>query len=257
MKCFVINVVDQIARWEAMAAQFIDWPFPVERIDAVDGRRMTDAQVAALYSPSLNQKQSYQPLTPGEIGCYASHVAVWRGLLDSDERSVAIFEDDVTLQQGLPDVLRAVETLETDWGMLKLMGRRREKTAEACPWIPGFRLIRYRRVPSLCCAYVINRSGAQKVLSAHVPFGRPVDIDMRYWWESGCQILGVQPYPVTLSTLASKSIIGNRPALETVAAKLRRLRWRIDYSLKNWNASRLYRRSLPPLGVSVPSRAPT
>lgn len=238
MKCVVINLADQTARWEAMAAQFTDWPFPVTRFDATSGLRMNEAEIGALYSPSRNRRQYHQPLARGEIACYASHVAVWRSLLDSDEPCVAVFEDDITLHQEMRAVLGAVKTLGADWGLLKLIGRSKEKIAQAQPWIPGHRLIGYRRVPSLCSAYIINREGAGQLLSAHVPFGRPADIDMRYWWESGCQVIGVQPYPVSLSGFSHRSTIGDRSGSGSFAVKLRRLFLLTDYLFKNSQANR-------------------
>ena len=34
-----------------------------------------------------------QPLRPGEVGCYASHLALWQGLVDSGARAMAVLED--------------------------------------------------------------------------------------------------------------------------------------------------------------------
>jgi glycosyl transferase family 25 len=248
MKCVVINLPDSTARWEAMADQLAGWPFPVTRFEAIDGLRLNAAEVAALYSPSRNRRQYPQPLTPGEIGCYASHLAIWRAFLASDEPCRAVFEDDLTLHPELIAVLRAVNTLAVNWGMLKLIGRSKEKIARSQPWIPGHCLIRYRRVPIFSSAYVISRRGAQQLLSAHVPFGRPGDIDMRYWWESGCSIIGVQPYPVTLSAFSDHPTIAGRSGAWSFSVKLRRMFLKTDYNLRNWRANRRLARTRQPLG---------
>lgn len=240
MKCVVINLTDQAARWAAMAAQLVNWPFPVRRFEAIQNADLNTMQLAALYSISRNRQQYHQPLTAGEIGCYASHVAVWRSLLETDDSCVAVFEDDVTLHGELPAVLRAVERLDSDWSILKLIGRDPEKVSDTWPWIPGHRLLRYRRIPNLCSAYVISRNGAQRLLSTHVPFGRPADIDLRYWWESGCRILGVAPYPVSKSQFSHRSTIGDRDPSWRPAVKLRRLILRCDYNFKNWQANRRF-----------------
>lgn len=250
MKCVVINLPNSTDRWEAIAAQLAGWPFPVTRFDAIDGLRMNATELGALYSSARNRRQYPQPLTPGEIGCYASHVAIWRALLDSEEPCVAVFEDDVRLHPALPEVLRAVDELGGDWGMLKLIGRSREKVAWHQPWIPGHRLIRYRRVPSWTSAYVINRNGAAQLLSACVPFGRPGDIDLRYWWESGCAIIGVQPYPVTLSAFSDHPTIFGRPRTRSFSAKLRRMLLQTEYHLRNWQANRRLAGTRQPLGTT-------
>lgn len=256
MKCVVINLADQTARWEAMAAQLADFPCGVSRFDAIRGIPPADENRTALYSPTCNRRQHHQPLTPGEIGCYASHVAVWRSLLASEAQHLAVFEDDVTLHPELPAVLRAVDGLSPGWGLLKLIGRDQEKVSEVREWIPGHQLVRYRRVPSWCSAYVISRRGAEQMLAAHVPFGRPVDLDMRCWWESGCRVFGVQPYPVSLSPLSQRSSIGDRIGITNLGTKLRRAILRCDYNFKNWRANRRLAAEPFPLRPAAPATRP-
>lgn len=236
MNCYVINLAAQTDRWQAMSAQFARMRITVARFDAVRGDRLSEEQIRALYSPPLNRRQYHCPLTVGEIGCYASHLAVWRALLDSDEPCAAVFEDDLILSDRLVAILRAVPTLPAGWEVLKLFGRTREKIAGHWPWIDGHQLIRYGRVPSYCAGYLINREGAEKLLRTRVPFGRPVDVDLRYWWENGSKILGVLPYPVSLSTHSEQSTIGDRSHDRNFLTRFRRFRLQADYNLRNWLA---------------------
>lgn len=238
MKCVVINLAEHPARWKAMANQFARSPLEVVRFEAVKGQGLSQGQRESLYSPDRNRRQYHQPLTAGEIGCYASHVAVWRALRESPDPCWAVFEDDVELGEALPALLHAVPALSRGWEFLKLIGRENEKIAARQNWISGHRLIRYRRVPSWCSAYVISRRGAERMLTTHIPFGRPVDMDMRCWWESGCQIFGVQPYPVSLAPSSAQSTIGDRKQDLGLAVKLRRVLLRWEYNFNNWRACR-------------------
>ncbi len=237
MKCVVINLAEQTRRWEAMAAQCTKAGLDFQRFEAIRANALSPEALEAVYSPARNHRQYFQPLTAGEIGCYASHAAIWRALVASTDSHWLVCEDDVHFQPNLSAVLQAITRLSDEWELIKLIGRQHEKIIAARPWFGGQRLIRYRRIPSLCGAYVISRRGAERMLASHVPFGRPVDLDMRYWWESGCRIVGTQPYPVALSPLSEQSTIGDRRTNLGLTVLLRRALLRTEYNFRNWRAN--------------------
>ena len=69
-------------------------------------------------------------------------------------------------------------------------------------------LVRYRRIPSTTAGYVISRSGAAKLLAKRQPFGRPVDVDLRFWWEADrLKVLGVVPSVLALDETSDTSTI--------------------------------------------------
>ncbi|WP_312028318.1 glycosyltransferase family 25 protein [Aquabacterium sp. J223] len=234
----VINLASEPRRWLAMQAQFAALGLRARRMEAVAGRDLQPHQRAALYSEALNRRQYHQPLCPGEIGCYASHLALWRALVDSPAECMAVFEDDMAPAADLPVVLRALAHLPGCWDMVKLIGRARsEKLAAARPFASGRQLVRYRRVPSLTGAYVVHRRGAQKLLSRRLPFGRPVDVDLRHWWECDLDLFGVWPYPVQAAPAAHRSTIEDRQRVpRDAASRWRRLVQQAGYSLHNWQA---------------------
>jgi glycosyl transferase family 25 len=240
MDIVIINLASEPSRWRATQARFAALGLSPRRMEAVSGRDLRPEQRAALYSEALNRQQYHQPLCPGEIGCYASHLALWRALLDSPADCMAVFEDDVAPAPDLPVVLRALAHLPGPWDMVKLIGRApSEKLVAAQPFVSGRQLVRYRRVPSLTGAYVLHRRGAQKLLSRRLPFGRPVDVDLRHWWECDLDLLGIWPYPVQAAPAARRSTIEDRRRLpRDAASRWRRLVQQAGYSLHNWQARR-------------------
>ena len=93
----------------------------------------------------------------------------------------------------------------------------------------------YRRVPSLTGAYVISRSGAQKLLRHRLPFGRPVDVDLRHWWECDLRVFGLLPYPVREAPLAQMSTIRGRTiAKPPFGSRLKKLELQLQYTAHNW-----------------------
>lgn len=239
MDIAVINLATQPGRWNFIRQQLQAAGLPARRHEAVPGHLLDATALGRLYGAELNRRQYHKPLRPGEIGCYASHLALWQGLVASGARALAVFEDDVLIDPQLPQVLAAIERLPFGWDMVKLYGRTREHMLAEAPLLPGTRLLRYRRVPSHTCAYVISREGARKLLASRQPFGRPVDIDLRHWWENDLAIFGLQPYPVRLAPCSRQSSIGGaRRGCSGVAMRLHKLALQARYTLLNWQALR-------------------
>jgi glycosyl transferase family 25 len=248
MKIAVINLASEEARWAEVRRRFEAVGLQPEREEGVLGSALSASQRAALYCERLNGAQYHKPLRPGEIGCYASHIALWRGLLDSGRRSMAIFEDDIEIDEDLPAVLAAIARTPVDWDVVKLIGRSSEKVRTSLPLLPQRALIHYRRVPSLTGGYVLSRRGAEKLLARRPPFGRPVDVDIRHWWECELKVVGVHPYPIRGAAASRQSTIEDRAVRPDARMRLRKLLLQARYSLLNWHANHR-------VGDGIPSRS--
>ncbi|WP_157271700.1 glycosyltransferase family 25 protein [Azohydromonas aeria] len=242
----MINLALHAQRWAAAWLQLTRVGLRPQRLPGVHGAWLPQQQRAVLYSEELNRRQYHQPLCEAEIGCYASHLAAWQRLLQSDAPCAAVLEDDVDVDASLPEVLRAIEALPGEWDMVKLIGRHQEKVAQAQPLCEGSSLVRYARVPSLTGGYVLHRRGARKLLQQRRPFGRPVDVDLRYWWECGLELYGVQPYPLREGPMASESSMVGRGIERSAAMRWRKLCQQAHYSWCNRRALRAQeQRALP------------
>ena len=62
-------------------------------------------------------------------------------------------------------------------------------------------------MPSFATGYVLSRAGAQKMLRTRMPFGRPVDVDWRFWFENDLHIYGVSPSVIALDDTSEVSSI--------------------------------------------------
>jgi glycosyl transferase, family 25 len=93
LKAYLINLDRSPERLAFFTGQAARSGLDVERIAAIDGRRMSDAERARSVSPSYE----FQPLNPGEIAVFMSHRTAWQQLLDSGAPCAAVFEDDVVL----------------------------------------------------------------------------------------------------------------------------------------------------------------
>jgi glycosyl transferase, family 25 len=240
MNIDVINLGTHAHRWDAVATQLKALGLAPTRREATAGASITLRDLNGLYSQAVNRRSYHRPLLPGEIGCYLSHRAAWQRLLDSGHGMVAVFEDDVECDDDLPLILDKLARQTGGWEMVKLIGRGRESISAAFPFGQGRELIEYGRVPSLTSAYVINRSGAAKLL-ANAPFGRPVDVDLRHWWECDLHVAGVFPYPVRRAASSGASTIEDRQVRPDLRMRLQKLWLQAVYTTCNWRA-RLQRR---------------
>ena len=229
--CF-INLARDQERRARLESELLRLRLDGERIEAVWWADLPATAQSALYSEKLNRQQYYKPLVNGEKGCYASHLAAWQKLLDSQAPALIVLEDDVQLDPRFLEVTQAIAALTMPWDMVKLMGREQEKVRARRPLTATTELIDYLRVPSMTAGYVISRAGAAKLLAARRPFGRPIDVDLRFWWECDLRILGVVPPVVLLDDTSLVSSIGQKPAMG-VGAQWRKFRMKLQLTVLN------------------------
>ena len=171
MQTIVINLPSDDARWVDVRRQFYRAGLRPIYHEATDGSVLLRGRDRRPLQHGAQPPAVPPTASCGEIGCYASHLAVWRQFLDSGQGAVAIFEDDIEIDADLARVLDALRRSPIEGDLVKLIGRRREKVLERMPLMPGRDLVRFRRVPSLTGAYVLTRRGAQKLLAGRQPFG--------------------------------------------------------------------------------------
>lgn len=239
-----INLDKDSERRTRIEGQLAHLGLPGERLPAVWWKHLPPAEQSLLYSAERNHGLYYQPLVDGEKGCYASHIQAWRQLLASDAPALVVLEDDVRLTPQFADVVNAIAALQEPWDMVKLLGRDREKVRSQRPLVPGTALVDYSRVPSMTAGYVVSRAGAAKLLAHRQPFGRPIDVDLRFWWECDqLRILGVSPSAIALDDTSEVSSIWDTRDTLTPGQRWRKFTMKLALTLGNaW-----HRRHLPKL----------
>lgn len=234
-----INLDRDLERRARLEAELRRLGLQGERFAGVLWATLPEGDQRRLYSELLNAKQFHKPLVNGEKGCYASHLALWQWLQASSHPLVIVLEDDVRLIDAFTSACQAIAALPADWDMIKLIGRsglgKREKLASQVALCAGHDLVRYRRVPSLTAGYALSRRGAEKLLDTRIPFGRPIDVDLRHWWESrDLDVRGVEPPVIVLDEETSQdSSIGVKVAEDGLRSKWRKFRHKLQYSLHN------------------------
>ncbi|MFC4700704.1 glycosyltransferase family 25 protein [Glaciecola siphonariae] len=230
---FVINLDGSDQRLANVSAQLAQYDLSFERISAVDGRIMSESQRLEHYSPSLNRAGYYKSLTPGEIGCYLSHRKAWQRIVDENLEAAIILEDDFLMPHGLNDVAQFVQSKQAfDYVKLSDHPGRPRKT-KTLKKIGDSQLVVFDKVPARTCAQLVSREGARKLLQASESFGRPVDIDLQYWWEKDIRVMGIKPFVFTPAPDVKSDISAMQSRNDMQKHRIRRLKQQLSFKLNN------------------------
>lgn len=234
---YVINLADNTARLASVSRVLGAQGVAFERIEAVNGWKLSEAEMGAAYDASRNATEGRQPLVPAEIGCYLSHIAAWERIAAGEAAGGFIFEDDFDATEALSRVLAALsDDGGTEWDMVKLftldpaapLGMVRELA-------PGVEIGIPYRVPTCLIGYGLTKAAAAHLAARARPFFRPVDEDQKFLWETGLRVALVRPAPVVLGdqqavtgTVGKARRSGKRKGLRQV---LHQLRYGLRYRL--------------------------
>lgn len=163
----------------------------VLRMNAVDGSEIDISRVPLSETAKGELKQiettgfrsKHYQLTRGAIGCYLSHVKVWKDIVEKGHKNGLIFEDDVTLPENMHErMINSMKGVPDDWDVL-LFGFH----CKECKNMKNYRKV--DRFILLHC-YAISYSGIVKMLKTNSLFPITQQIDS-YMSELSPDILNI------------------------------------------------------------------
>ena len=102
IKVFVINLDKDILRMDFMDKQLKKLGIEYERMPGINGREFDFGDE---YIERVAVAKNGAPLTPGEVGCAASHKRCYQNIITNNLLEALILEDDVLLPENFKDVL--------------------------------------------------------------------------------------------------------------------------------------------------------
>ncbi|KAB7769793.1 glycosyltransferase family 25 protein [Xanthomonas maliensis] len=194
---YVINMQRSGERMRAMAARMDALGLPYERLPAVDGAELTDAQVAEFIAarPLEGSGDSFSSgprvWTRANIGCFLSHYAAWQIAADAAAPYTAIFEDDMHLSDVLPALLKQTQWLPGGCSVVRLEpSYNRVRLGAKVTDVAGRALRRVEPSPHQHCwpvcagALILSREAARRLLAAEARWHTMADIFLFGWNES-------------------------------------------------------------------------
>ena len=163
MQSYVINLDRSPDRLRYFQQQAASIGLAFERIAAVDGKQLSDDQIAEVRSTSFQ----FQPIDVGNIGLLRSHQMAWQRLLDSDQPHAAVFEDDVILAPSIARTLTAIDARQPEFDVIKLETtlRRVVCSKQSVALDSGDELKSLLTWHGGTAGYVISRRGAEHLLA--------------------------------------------------------------------------------------------
>lgn len=161
--------------------------------------------------------------TAGELGCFASHLMLWRTCRLLDE-PILILEDDAELADDFAAAMPFVQRHIRRFGFIRL--QRNDKRGMRCVVRQQQRAIDYcTRYPFGLAAYAIAPAVADVFIERSSVFRAPVDVFVKRYWRHGQPLFSLAPAIVDVGTASADSTIGDRPPVSQSASQALRRWW--------------------------------
>lgn len=172
---FVVSLARATERRRDILAHLRHLGVDHQVLDAVDGHAIPAAERRALQAPDVD----YQP---GVLGCYLSHMELYRRFLATDAPVALALEDDARLNRDfVPALARGLGSLDFDYCFLDYARETEGRPvfydrSNVIEIHPGFQAYLTDVGPATTHAYLITRAAAERRLAFALPIHRPVDI---------------------------------------------------------------------------------
>jgi glycosyl transferase family 25 len=200
----IVNLDRSPERWRHAESAYARSGFRVERLAAIDGGMLGEGEIAAAVDLDRNRRLYKHPLTRGEIGCYLSHRLAWRRIASSGAEGGYVFEDDSEPGDMLGAAMALVQGCAGDWDLVKLFTQR-PPSGRIVGEAGMLSLRRPAVLPGGTVGYALSRRGADKLLGRAERFFRPLDIDLKHWWEQDLRVLVISPGVVRSARLDAEA----------------------------------------------------
>jgi glycosyl transferase family 25 len=195
-KTFVITLPEAKERQVHMTKMLNNLGIPFAFFDAVDGRGF-DVPSHPAYNKTLRRLYFGRDMTGGEMGVMLSHRKIYEQMIAENIDMALIFEDDaLVIGEGFRAVVEALVSGEQDFDLVRFLGS--DKVAALRQYKKRMitnqhSLNRLRTTPGGAHAYIIRRSGAEKMLKVLRRVYLPIDTLMGHIWLSGLKAYVTQP----------------------------------------------------------------
>lgn len=221
----VISMASAAERREQFAATAAGVDLPWAFFDG-----LTAPMPPLVHEPKAALVRAGRALRQGELGCYASHYALWQEFLATSAEQLLVFEDDVLVDWVAVQRVAAQNLASLGVHVLKLFSTFpiQARTVRHKFYSDHSHLVRVQGYCYGTQAYILTRTGARALVDSCAVLDMPIDWAMSRYWAYGHANYAVIPYPVIERLVPSS--IGHPPAhraSHAVALRGQRLVWRL------------------------------
>jgi glycosyl transferase family 25 len=197
-KIFIVNLVRATQRRNIMLDRLAALGLEAEILSAVDGRLLGASDLPPGTEPGL---------TPGEIGCYLSHVNAWKTVMQRELPYAIVLEDDVIISKDLMNVVEEITALEIPFDAVRLSAIFPVRGIPVASLPGNGHLVITTKPPCGTQGYLVSLDGAKRLLSRLAVPKQPVDVAFDRYWKYGLCIPVVVPSVVEEDRLQESTIV--------------------------------------------------
>jgi glycosyl transferase, family 25 len=244
MKSFIINIKKAQTRREHMARVMAQTGIAFEFFPAVTPADEPLRYFAGLDNWTFLLETGRNAPRDGEIGCYASHLLLWKKCLELNE-PIIVLEDDVEPTVDFATVYAALRPLVLQFGFIRLDTPMpqpnyfsRNIPADATPvrilQTATLQLFHPTYVSLGTGAYAISPAAAARLIRASRKLCCPVDNFLRRTWKHQQPIVYIDPLPFQLAGSSSVSQLSDRANDRPYSRLIRKLRRLPKHPYRVW-----------------------
>ena len=221
--CLLINVDSATDRLQEAKSQLDKQDLHWERLEAVTPKS------EEFVLPEAESKW-YRELTNGEVACYLSHRKAWRKAIDAEVDYLIVLEDDLVIDGPLKKITDEIIEADMSWDMVKLFETRKSRR-ELRSLESGVKIVDTPTMPIATTGYIVKVSSLPRLLESTKRFSRPIDVELKSYWELNLRIYSIYPPPVKISD-DNDSTIGVRQGDLSAAQRLGKIKYNFLSSLR-------------------------
>lgn len=177
---YVINIPERTERLNTFMENWKNTNIDINPIviKAIVGKNIKNTDLYNILTPEaiidLNQPKQKFPyqLTLGAVGCYLSHIKIWRQIVEKKERYAIICEDDITFRDNFKQNIEKKIKFIPDDADIILIDHIVNKYKQPSTNINGYELVsRFYRTS----CYIINYNTAKKLLKPDLLLDQQID----------------------------------------------------------------------------------
>lgn len=158
-------------RWRNLVNRFGPWAKHITKFLGTDGRTINKNLWRTKGRIGVQC-----PMRRGELGCYDSHMRLWKTVIDNGLDHALIMEDDAAITYGpvlaerLHVAMEIVKKYNVAYDILFIGHGRNSPKEEVAPGI-----VKVRTIHGMI-AYLLSKTGAEKLMQHAIPMKVPVDV---------------------------------------------------------------------------------
>lgn len=207
---YVISLERAFKRREQISVEFARMGMNYVVFPGIDGQAH-ESELLASADPAAWRSFMGSHISAGHMGCYASHVQLWKYVGEGEDPIVLICEDDISFHSDFPEALQAALEMSDFWDICRF-AKIRAKGALIQRRLGPWRLNAYWGPFTGNACYLIKRELAARLALDFWPIQRAHDHELNRFFIHHFRLMGLEPFTATPKDQGESFITGKNMA---------------------------------------------